>query len=66
MIPKVLAWVALALAIVGTALGLTAVFAGSALGTGTAGMIVLWGVVPLAIIAVLVAVVLLVLGSLQS
>ncbi|MFZ4733411.1 MAG: hypothetical protein ACOYK7_12800 [Pirellulales bacterium] len=66
MLPKLLAWVALALAIIGTGLGLTAVFAGSALGTGMAGMLVLWGVVPLAIIAVLLAVVLLVLGSLQS
>jgi hypothetical protein len=66
MIPKLLAWVALALAVVGSALGLTAVFGGSALGTGTAGMLVLWGVVPLAIIAVIVALVLLVLGGLKA
>ncbi len=66
MIPKLLAWVALALAVVGSALGLTAVFAGSALGAGTAGMLVLWGVVPLALIAVIVALVLLVLGGLKA
>lgn len=66
MIPKLLAWVALALAVVGSALGLTAVFGGSALGAGTAGMLVLWGVVPLALIAVIVALVLLVLGGLKA
>lgn len=65
MLPKLLSWIALALAVVGTVLGLTAVFGGAALGKGMAATLVVWGVVPLAIVAVLLAIVLLVLAALQ-
>jgi len=66
MLPKLLAWIVLALSIVGVVLGLVAVFGGAALGPGLPAQLVMWGLVPLVAVASLMALALLALGGRAS
>ena len=62
MVPKLLAWLAFASALVGSLLALGGLFGGAALGD-LAPMLILWGAIPLFAVAVLIAVALLILAS---
>lgn len=65
MLPKLLAWTALGLALLFVILMLTAIVAGSSLGD-SAPLLVYWGAIPLLGIAILLAIVLLVISSFSS
>jgi hypothetical protein len=65
MLSKVLAWSALALAIVFAAVMLTALFAGEALGD-SAPLLVFFGAIPLLGLGILLAVVLLIASAFSS
>ena len=65
MLTKILAWTSLALTIIFAILTLVAVFAGSQLGA-LVPTLSLWGAVPAAAVAILLAVTLLVLSVWQS
>jgi len=65
MFPKVLAWSALASALLFVVLMLTAIFARSSLGDA-APLIVYWGAVPLLGLGILLAVVLLITSAFSS
>ena len=65
MLPKVLAWTALALVLLFAVLMLTAIFAGSSLGD-SAPLLVYWGAVPLLGLGILLAVVLLITSAFSS
>jgi hypothetical protein len=66
MISKLLAWIVLALSLVGVVLGLVAVFGGKALGPGLPAQLVMWGLVPLVAVATLVSLALLAVGGRAS
>ena len=65
MLPKVLAWSALASALLFAAIMLTAILARSALGA-TAPLLVYWAAVPLLGLGILLAVVLLITSAFSS
>jgi hypothetical protein len=65
VLTKILAWTSLALTIIFAILTLAAVFAGSQLGALVPTLII-WGAVPVAAVAILLAVTLLVLSAWQS
>jgi ABC-type transport system involved in multi-copper enzyme maturation permease subunit len=63
---KVLAWVTLGVSLLFVALALTAVFGWDSLGEDTARMVGQWAAVPLAIVAILLAVAILVTSWITS
>ena len=65
MLTKILAWTSLALTIIFAILTLVAVFAGGQLGA-LVPTLILWGAVPVAAVAILLALTLLVLSVWQS
>jgi hypothetical protein len=65
MLPKVLAWSALAMALLFVILTATALFAGGSLGS-VAPLLVYWGAIPLLAIAILLALSLLLVSAFSS
>ena len=62
MLPKLLAWISLATALLFAVIALVGVFAGEALGEMTPTLI-LWAGLPLLVISILVSIALLVIGA---
>jgi hypothetical protein len=60
---KVLAWVALGVSLVFVIVAFTALFGWNSLGAETASMLAWWGAIPLAVVALLVTVAILVIGA---
>lgn len=65
MLPKLLAWISLATALIFAALALVGVFAGESL-DGMAPTLILWAGLPLLAISIVTAIALLVIGSFRS
>jgi hypothetical protein len=63
---KVLAWVALGVSLVFVILAFTALFGWNSLGAETASMLAWWGAIPLAVVALLVTVAILIIGAFTS
>jgi hypothetical protein len=64
MLPKLLAWIAFAAALLASVLAVVVLFGGEAIGElGPA--LILWGSIPLLCVAMLVAVAVLVMGAFQ-
>jgi Zn-dependent protease with chaperone function len=61
MLPKLLAWIAFAAALLASLLAVAGLFGGEALGE-LGPMLILWGSIPLLCVAMLVAVAVLVMG----
>ena len=66
MIVKLLAWIALALALVFVGLGLAGVFAWDSLGADTAKTLFYWGAIPALGLSLLVAFVLLIVSAFKA
>lgn len=62
MLPKLLAWIAFAAALLASVLAVTGLFGGESLGT-LGPLLILWGSIPLLCVAMLVAVAVLVMGA---
>jgi uncharacterized membrane protein len=60
---KVLAWVALGVSLVFVIVAFTALFGWNSLGAETASTLAWWGAIPLAVVALLVTVAILVIGA---
>ena len=66
MLAKLLAWIAVGLALVFVGLGLTGVFAWDSLGPDTAKTLFYWGAIPALGLSLLLAFVLLVISAFQA
>jgi hypothetical protein len=64
MLPKLLAWIAFAAALLASVLAAAGLFGGEALGD-LGPMLILWGSIPLLCVAMLLAVAVLVMGALR-
>jgi hypothetical protein len=62
MLPKLLAWIAFAAALLASVLAAAGLFGGEALGD-LGSMLILWGSIPLLCVAMLLAVAVLVMGA---